>query len=95
MIKVVSYIILVLFCWVIYPYKWIRWIAFYVRRYLAIRTADEMHNLTGRRYFVIQNGRKFIVRDKRSARKKDVKIKKKIPSYLDWDYRNAIIYRTK
>ena len=95
MIKVLSYIFLVLFCWIVYPYKWIDKAIFDHRKAKAIAKA----NKSGRKEYVIQIGKHFI-----SGTKEDMdRIKKnscknlglKRIHYNLFDWKSAVIYTTK
>lgn len=92
-ISYLSFICLVLFCWIIYPYKWIKKAVFYHRKGKAINKAKDLSYNKGHKFFVVQNGMKFIVGDRNYFRGMNTKYKKKIKgSQLSFDYRDAIIF---
>ncbi len=91
-----SYIVLALFCWIIYPIKWCRHLRFIEDREAAISKAEIMHARDGKKYHVVQNGKKFYVGNRLTLRALNSLGKKELSSSgLDFDYRNAIIYSTK
>lgn len=61
----------------------------------AIRDAELLSRQTNKQVYVVQYKTDFIVGMRNEFRQKDSKIRRKIDGYLDWDYRNAIIYKTK
>ena len=93
--KLLSYILVGLFFWIIYPVKWIRKSLFEVKKGNAIREAETLSSQTNKRVYVVQYRREFIVGLRDDFRRKDSKIRKKLDGYLNWDYRNAIIHKTK
>ena len=56
MIKVISYICVILFCWIVYPYKWIDKALFNYRKAKAIAKA----NKSGKKEYVVQVGKSFL-----------------------------------
>lgn len=94
--KVFSFVCVVLFCWVIYPLKWIRKFIFLSRLDEAKKYADALHDETGKSYYVVQFGLKFDVGTRDYFRRNNVKVKrslkKKYKGFLNYDYRNAIVY---
>lgn len=93
--KIIAYIVTILFFWVIYPYRFIVKMIFEIKKANAIKQADELCKQTNKQVYVVQYNKDFVVGLKREFRHKDLKIRKKIDGFLDWDYRNAIIYKTK
>jgi len=93
--KVLTWVFMILFCWIIFPYKWIKRGLFETRKAYAIRDAELLSKKTNKQVYVVQYKTNFIVGLRNEFRQKDSKIRRKIDGYLDWDYRNAIIYKTK
>lgn len=99
MIKCFSWVIVVLFCWVIFPIKWVKKILFNERKERAIAYADAMAKKNNRVYYVVQVESDFYVGTRDFFRERDGKMKRELKkkglAFLDWDYRNAIIYKAK
>lgn len=74
MIKLISSAIVVLFFWMIYPYKWIRYAKFLIDKRNAIIKADVMAADTKKAVYVVQYGRKFHVGLRSNFRSKNSKI---------------------
>jgi len=92
-IRYMSMICLILFFWIIYPYKWIKQAIFNHRKEKAIQEAKDLSFEKGHKFFVVQNGMKFLVGDKKYFRKMNTKYKKRIKgTQLFFDYREAIIF---
>jgi len=97
--KILTITITILFCWVIFPYKWITKAVFIHRMSKAKKQANKRAQQTNETVYVIQLGRKFYVGIRSELKKLDryaakyLKLTKK-ESKL-WDYRNCIIYKTK
>ncbi len=90
-----SFILLVLFCWIIYPYKWIKQAVFNHRKEKAIQKAKELNILWGRTFYVVQNGMSFFVGDRAYFRRKKIKWNKRLRNLgVETDYRKAIIFTT-
>jgi len=88
-----SLICLILFFWIIYPYKWIKQAVFNLRKEKAIQQAKELSFEKGHKFFVVQNGIKFIVGDKKYFRTMNTKYKKSVKgTSIFFDYREAIIF---
>ena len=92
--KVISWFFIVLFFWIIYPYKWANLAIFNIRKANAIRKAETMTAETGKQVYVVQYKTTFITGLRSDFRRRDSKIRRKIDGFLDWDYRNAIIHKT-
>ena len=85
---------LILFCWVIYPYKWIRKLIYHIRKaHYCRRAADLSTRSAGKVVFVIQHLDKFYYGTRKSLRNNDKNITKRFfeGKPLECDYRNAII----
>lgn len=86
----------ILFCWVIYPYKWLKRLILKIRIYQAKREADYQCAQTNKAVYVIQDGMKVSVSNRKTARAINTSVNKKLAkkkaAYLDWDYRYGIIY---
>jgi hypothetical protein len=99
MIKLLSTFIVVLFCWVIFPYKWIKHAIFINRKNKAIKQADKRQKTEGKKVLVVQIGDKFIVGIRDELKRIDKKAYKLLHLNRDeqfiWDYRNSIIYEAK
>lgn len=93
--RLLSWIVTILFCWVIFPYKWIKRALFEAKKANAIREADLLSIETNKQAYVVQYKTDFIVGLRDDFRRKDSKIRRKIDGFLNWDYRNAIIHKTK
>lgn len=88
-----SFICLIFFCWIIYPYKWIKQAVFNKRKEKAIQKAKDLSLEKGHKFFVVQNRMKFLVGDKKYFRGINTKYKKRIKGpQLFFDYREAIIF---
>lgn len=96
-IKVLSWVCVVLFCWVIYPLKWYRHISFNLRKENAINKAIHLAKQNNRVYYVVQMGENFFVGTRDFFRERDKKMKsilaKNNASFYKWDYRNAIVFK--
>lgn len=94
-----SFFLAVLFCWIVFPVKWIKRFTFETRKANAIRRADLLASETGKKAFVVQQKMNFIVGLRSELRNKNSKIRSQLAkenkSFLNFDYRNAIIYTTK
>jgi hypothetical protein len=82
------------------PFLYFRGIITRLRKETAIRKADKISSITGRKVYVSQAGRKFIVGNRNELReinKLGIKaVRKKYRSFnYGFDYRNSIIYSTK
>lgn len=99
MIKLLSTIIVILFCWLIFPYKWIRHFQFVNRKSKAIRQANKLQKTTDKKVMVIQIGSIFKVGVNTELKRYD-KLARKIlkvkrcDSFI-WNYKNAVIYSAK
>ncbi len=88
-----SYALLILFCWIVYPCKWIKKAVFRRRKRKAIEKAINRYNETGRHYHVVQNGLNFFVGDRAYFRQKKIKWNKRLKRLgAISDYRIAIIF---
>lgn len=95
LLKTCTIIMLVLFCWIIYPVKWIKKMKFVYDRKNAIGRANVLHQYTGKKYHVMQNGRSFYVGSRIMLRSINIEGKKALKyTGCKFDYRNAIIYST-
>lgn len=96
-IKVLSWVCVVLFCWVIFPVKWYKRISFRQRKEQAIARANELAQKNNRVYYVVQMEENFFVGTRDFFRERDKKMKsilaKNNASFYKWDYRNAIVHR--
>lgn len=92
--KALSFILVVLFCWVIYPYKWARALTFRLRKEKAIREADLMCHETGKAAYVVQDGVRFYVNNRQQFRDWNKQARKGRRRFLDIDYRHAVIYKS-
>ena len=92
-IHALSLIAVVLFCWVIYPYKWICKALFSVRKRNAVREADQLCRETGKAAYVVQAGTQFYVGNRAQFREWNSKARKGKRRFLDIDYRHALIYK--
>jgi hypothetical protein len=88
-----SLVLLVLFCWIVYPYKWIKKSVFNHRKGKAIRKAKYLNMRWGRTFYVVQNGMNFFVGDRTYFRRKKIKWNKRLRNLgVETDYRKAIIF---
>lgn len=96
---ILSILLLVLFFWVIYPVKWIKRLIFEVRKSNAIREAEDLSLKHNKQAYVVQYKMKFAVGLRSQFRQQNSKVRRKLADemngYLDYDYRNAIVYKTK
>lgn len=97
--QALSIVLLVLFCWIIYPVKWTKKIMFELRKTNAIRKANHLCAETNKQVYVVQNGMKFEVGFRHEFRKKTNSIQSELvrnkKGYLRYSYKNAIIYKSK
>lgn len=92
-ITYISLILLVFFCWIIYPYKWIKKAVFNSRKKKAIKKATDLNILWGRTFYVVQNGMNFFVGDRAYFRRKKIKWNKRLKNIgVGTDYKNAIVF---
>lgn len=91
--KVLSVLIVVLFCWVIFPIKWVRSIVFKARKSAAIKEADELCRQTHKAAYVVQMGTRFAVGNRAEFRDWNKKAQRGRKRYLDIDYRHAVVYK--
>ena len=99
MIKALSTLIVILFCWLIFPYKWIRHAVFVNRKNKAIKQADKRQLTTNKKVMVIQIGNRFIVGindELKRINKRGRKLLKlnKNEDFI-WNYKNSLIYSAK
>jgi len=99
MIKLTAQLIVILFCWIIYPYKWIKHYLFIRKKKIAIKKADERQKTSNSKIMVVQLGNYFKVGTKTELKSMD-KLARKILKIKRsdkwiWDYRNSIIYSAK
>ena len=92
--KVLSYSIVILFCWIIFPYKWVMKFIFESNKAKAIRRCDDLSLKYNKQAYVVQNGREFYVGLRSEFRQTNSKVRRKLAKYLKFDYRNAIIYKS-
>lgn len=96
-IKVLSWVCVVLFCWLIFPIKWVKKILFNERKERAIARANELAQKNNRVYYVVQVESDFYVGNRDFFRERDKKMKsilaKNNASFYKWDYRNAIVHK--
>lgn len=99
MIKALTYVILILFCWIIYPYKWITKAVFLTRMNNAKKKANKRALQVSDTVYVVQWGKRFFVGVRSEMKKMDKKAAKMLKLTVReaqmWDYRNCIIYKTK
>ena len=99
MSKLTAQIIVILFCWIIYPYKWIRHFAFISKKKKAIKKADKLQKNSCKKIMVCQIGSIFKVGTKTDLKRMD-KLARKIlkikraDSWI-WNYKKALIYSAK
>lgn len=99
MSRLIAQIIVILFCWIIYPYKWIRHFIFISRKNKAIKEADKLQKNSGEKIMVCQIGSIFKVGTKTDLKRMD-KLARKILKIKRadkwiWDYRKSLIYSAK
>ena len=99
MIKALSTVIVILFCWVIFPYKWIKHAIFVNRKSKAIRQANKRQLTTAKKVMVCQIGSHFIVGvndELKRINKRGRKLLKlnKNEEFI-WNYKNSLIYTAK
>lgn len=88
-----SIVLLILFCWIVYPYKWIKRSVFDHRKEKAIRKAKDLNKYWDRTFYVVQNGMNFFVGDRAYFRQKKIKWNKRLRRLgVETDYRKAIIF---
>lgn len=97
--KLVAQLIVILFCWIIYPYKWVMHFAFISRRNKAIKEADKRQKTSSKKIMVCQIQSYFKVGTKDELKRYDKLARKllkvKRADNWIWDYRNAVIYSAK
>lgn len=93
--KALSYLFVIIFAPIIFPYKWIRQFQFAAEKAKAIKQCNELSLKWNKQAYVVQNGREFYVGLRSEFRQTNSKIRKQLAGYLDFDYRNAIIYKAK
>lgn len=95
----ISIILTILFAPIIYPYKWIKLFSFNIRKANAIRQAEQLTADTNKQAYVVQYRMSFKVGLRSEFRQSNSRIRrdldKEMKGFLDYDYRNGIIYRTK
>lgn len=98
-IKLLSYLIVALFCWIIWPYKWALLAQNRVRLANAKRRADALDNALNQAVYVVQYRRRFKVGARKDFRRENSNVRRdlaqEMKGFLKWDYRNAIVYRTR
>jgi hypothetical protein len=98
-LHILSIILTILFCWIIYPFKWIKLLNFKLRKANAIRQAEQLTAETNKQVYVVQYRMRFKVGLRSEFRKHNSQIRrdldKEMKGFLDYDYRNGIIYHTK
>lgn len=99
MIKTLSYLILILFCWIIYPYKWGVKLSFLRSKHKAVIKAEKMYSALNKTVYVVQWGKTFYVGVRSQCRKLDRAAAKHLglthQEHKLWDYRNCVVYKTK
>jgi flagellar biogenesis protein FliO len=99
MIKLLSTLIVILFCWVIFPYKWIKHAIFINRKSKAIKEADKRQKTTAKKVMVIQIADQFIVGVNDELKRMDKKafkiLKLNRNEQFVWNYKNSLIYSAK
>ena len=99
MIKLLSTIIVILFAWIIFPYKWIKHAIFVNRKSKAIKQADKRQKETNKKVMVCQLGTTFIVGVNDELKRIDKKAFKILKLNRDeqfiWNYKNSVIYSAK
>jgi len=99
LLHILTVVFTVMFCWIVFPARWIKRFVFDTRKANAIREADLLSLETNKQVYVVQYGMKFKVGSRSEFRYSTNKIKsdlsKRNSSFLDYNYRNAIIYKTK
>lgn len=93
--RALSWLLTVLFCWIIFPYKWTKKALFEAKKANAIREAEMISIERNKQVYVVQYRTDFIVGLRDEFRRKDSKIRRKIDGFLNWDYRNSIVHKTK
>ena len=98
-IKLLSYLIVALFCWIIWPYKWVLLAQNSARLANAKRRADALDAAKNQAVYVVQYRRRFKVGLRADFRRENSKVRRdlaqEMKGFLKWDYRNAIVYRTR
>ena len=98
-IKLLSYLIVALFCWAIWPYKWALLAQNALRLANAKRRADVLDADKNQAVYVVQYRRRFKVGLRADFRRENSKVRRdlaqEMKGFLKWDYRNAIVYRTR
>ena len=88
-----SYLFYWLFFPILWPVKKIKQFNFQTRKVNRIREAELLANQTGKKAFVIQNGTKFIVSQRKDLRQLNTKKSKKLKGTGGFvEYRKAIVY---
>lgn len=94
---ILTYAGLILFCWVIYPYKWISKGVAWLRDRKAMYDADVMCKRLNKAVYVCRDGHKIYVDVRNRLRITNTANRKKLEKmhsgFLDWDYRHAVIYK--
>ena len=92
LLAVASMFVTVLCCWAIFPYKWVRKAVFRHRKANAMYECRHRATECGHRYYVVQNGMRVYVGERRNFREWNRKNKKALRLFANFDYRNALIY---
>lgn len=94
---ILTYTGLILFWWVIYPYKWINAGIAKLRNLHALTQAKELCHDINKAVYVCRDGHKIYVNTRENLRRANTKNRKKLSDshrgYLDWDYRYALVYK--
>lgn len=99
MSKSIALTVVILFCWIIYPIKWVKYFAFIHKKNKAIKEADKLQKTTDKKIMVIQLGNVFKVGTNTELKRMDklartiLKIKR-ADNWI-WDYKKALIYSAK
>lgn len=95
-LRIVAITCCVVFCWIVYPYKWAKAAIVWVRKIQAIQRAKDMAHERGCKIFVVQNGMRFDVGTRAVMRRKSTKIQRRFArnhaEYMDYDYRYGIVF---
>jgi hypothetical protein len=99
MSKLTAQLVVILFCWIIYPYKLVKHFAFIRKKNKAIKQADKLQKTTDKKIMVVQLGSIFKVGTNTELKRMDklartiLKIKR-ADNWI-WDYKKALIYSAK
>ena len=90
---ILAQLCVILFAWIIYPYKWIKKLIFRIKKENAIKEADALSKELNKAVYVVQDHEKFYVGTRTQFREGNKDAKRCLPDWLRYDYRHAVIYK--